>query len=121
MIMTDASVNCPHGVWYEHKCLTCEALQRISELEIALKETESSAIGFAYEHTMMRHALLRIAEQLEPKSWDASTDGQATDTIIFGRLPHIAKFALDMAKDVNSRPGFKEYVYARIADAAATA
>jgi hypothetical protein len=75
----------------------------------------------AYENTMMRKALERIAEQLDVCSWDAATDGLSTPATIMSRMPHIAKFAADMAKDVNSRPGFKEYVYSRIADDAATA
>jgi hypothetical protein len=72
----------------------------------------------AFENTMMRKALERIAEQLTEGSWDAEIDSLASAELVLRRIPHIRQFALDMAKDVNSRPGFKEYVYGRISESA---
>ena len=74
----------------------------------------------AADNTLLRAALKRIAEQLEPQEWDISTDGPGTAESMIRRLPSIRQFALDMAEDTEKRPGFKEYVYSRIVDAAAT-
>jgi hypothetical protein len=76
-----------------------------------------SITELASENTLMRHALLRISDQLKPNSWDATEDGPVTSETYLARLPHIAKFAADMAKDVNSRPGFKQYVYEKLTHA----
>jgi hypothetical protein len=65
----------------------------------------------AADNTLLREALKRIAAQLEPGSWDTTSDAPINYEAYMARLPHLRQFALDMAEDVNKRPGFKEYVY----------
>ena len=85
-------------------------------MQDTLNISKAELIKMRQDCIRMREALKRIAEQLDVSA-SCDLDIPGADAVL-DRLPHIHRFALDMAEG-GKRPGFDEFIREKL-DAAAS-